>query len=494
MTLTTRLSVFFLTTLAIVLAGFSGALYFLAKDHLRRQVEDHLDAVLNTLAAAAEVSPEGVEWEPSERQLRVPPYSGEDILWLVSDPAGRAVDLAASADATEFLGEAAEHLRSMERTSKRLEWSGGRWLFRQQWVRADNRDAPPQPRPDDGGRRYPQLSFVVGASLEPMQATLRNLAWTLAALSLGIWSVALFAGRFVCRRALMPVSRMASSARGMDATDLGQRLPSANTGDELEDLGRAFNSLLDRLQESFERQRRFTGDASHQLRTPLTAMLGQVEVALRRQRPVEEYERVLTSVRQQADRLRQIVESLLFLARADADARLPERAPVDLREWLPGHLHAWAGHPRADDFLVEAYDVGPAWAEVQPILLGELLNILLDNACKYSEPATPITLKLCRAGDAVQMAVQDRGSGIADEDMPHVFRPFFRSATAHNRGVEGLGLGLAIARRLAAALGGSIAVTSQVGKGACFIVSLPVAEAHPTTSASAASSVGNRNV
>src|SRR5262249_51255839 len=144
-------------------------------------------------------------------------------------------------------------------------------------------------------------------------------------LSLTVWLVALFVGRALCRRALVPVRRMAASAADMDAADLGRRLPAAGTRDELDELSKAFNNLLDRLQESVERQQRFTGDASHQLRTPLTAILGQLEVALRRQRPVEEYEQVLTTVRQKAEHLRRIVESLLFLARADAEARLPDR-------------------------------------------------------------------------------------------------------------------------------------------------------------------------
>src|SRR5438067_10947151 len=110
---------------------------------------------------------------------------------------------------------------------------------------------------------------------------------------------------------------MAGAAREMAVDDLGRRLPMAATGDELGDLSRAFNNLLDRLQESFARQKRFTGDASHQLRTPLTAIRGHIEVALRRERSAGEYRAVLSTVEQKAGHLQRIVESLLFLARAD---------------------------------------------------------------------------------------------------------------------------------------------------------------------------------
>src|SRR5262249_7637251 len=153
---------------------------------------------------------------------------------------------------------------------------------------------------------------------------LRRLGWTLAGLSLAVWLVAAGLGRRLCRRALAPVAQMAGAARSIPATEPGQRLPVAATADELGDLGRAFNRLLDRLQEAFERQRRFTGEASHQLRTPLAVLLGQAEVALRRDRPPEEYRRVLTVIAEQAGRLHRLVEMLLFLARADAEAAVPE--------------------------------------------------------------------------------------------------------------------------------------------------------------------------
>src|SRR5260370_25756333 len=123
---------------------------------------------------------------------------------------------------------------------------------------------------------------------------------------------------------------MVADARSMNVDDLGNRLAIRSTGDELEDLSRSFNGLLERLQESFERQRQFTGAASHQLRTPLTAMLGQIEVALRHARPAEEYQRGLSTVHQKAGHLRRIAGALLFLAPTAGAARLPAlaRTPV----------------------------------------------------------------------------------------------------------------------------------------------------------------------
>src|SRR5262249_14448190 len=152
--------------------------------------------------------------------------------------------------------------------------------------------------------------------------------------------------------------------------------------DELHALADSFNGLLDRLQESHERQRRFAGDASHQLRTPLAAMLGQLEVALRRERSADEYRRALADVREQGERLRRIVEALLFRTRADAEALAPSLESVELSSWLAAHLKTWDAHPRAGDLRCEAA-AGPLWARAQPQLLAQAVDNLLDNAAKY---------------------------------------------------------------------------------------------------------------
>ena len=183
----------------------------------------------------------------------------------------------------------------------------------------------------------------------------------------------------------------------MTAADLG-RLPVPGTGDELDDLGRVFNDLLDRLQGAFdrlndvlERQRRFAGDASHQLRTPLAALLGQVQLARRRDRSPEEYRRVLDRVHDEGTRLRQIVESLLLLA--EPGGTRIELEIVDLRGWLPEHLARWSGHPRAGDLRVEVEDDRPLDVRVHSPLLAQLVDNLLDNALKYSPPGSPVVVR-----------------------------------------------------------------------------------------------------
>ena len=295
-------------------------------------------------------------------------------------------------------------------------------------------------------------------------------------LSLAVWSVATLVGRRLCRRTLAPVARMADSARAIPATNPSERLQVAVTGDELEELGRSFNGLLDRLQEAFERQRRFTGEASHQLRTPLAVLLGQVEVALRRDRPPEEYRRVLDIVAGQAGRLHRIIEMLLFLARADAEADLPGVSSLALRPWLAEYLETWATHARAADIRAEL-PAGDPHALAHAPLLGEVADILLDNAMKYSPPDSPVVVSLRVEGGRILLAVEDAGCGIDPEDLPHVFEPFFRSPRQRGTNTTGVGLGLAIARRIVRAMGGEITAGSTPGRGSRFVVSLACSRA-----------------
>jgi signal transduction histidine kinase len=469
MTLVTRLSLFFLAALAVVLAGFSGALYVLTWAHLHRQAAERAGSALDTLAAAVEHEPGGLEWEAHERRL---PFGaggpGEAVSWEVTDDGGRRVDGSPDGppDGQADGGSPSWHVA--RRPDGQADGGSPSWHVARRHLQAEppavGRDGPPS----GGPKRYRALTLTAAVPLGPVDATLRRLAVTLVVLSGGVWLSAAVAGRRLSRRGLRPLADMARAARTITAAD--ERLPSPGTGDELADLGGAFNDLLARLQESFERQRRFTGDASHQLRTPLAGLLGQVEVALRRDRDPEEYRRVLRAVQGQAGQLRAIVEALLFLARADAEARTPERERIDLGGWLDRHLESWSGHPRADDLRREPGPGGPLPVRAQPALLGQAVDNLLDNACKYSAPGSPITLRPARQGDWVSLAVADRGPGIAAGDLPRVFEPFYRSPRA---GPAGVGLGLAVAARVVAALGGRIEVQSEPGTGSTFTLLLP---------------------
>ncbi len=208
------------------------------------------------------------------------------------------------------------------------------------------------------------------------------------------------------------------------------------------------------------------------MRTPLTVLIGQIEVALRQERSGEEYRRVLGSALGRAVQLGQIVEALMFLGRAEADARLPECEPLELDRWVAGHL---AARPAAE-VVERALQADGAWVRAHPPLLGQLLDNLLDNARKHGRPGAPILVQTSREGGVVVLAVEDAGPGISPEDIPRVFEPFYRSAQARRRGIAGVGLGLAVVERIAVAFGGSVGVRSGPGGGCRFEVRLVVTE------------------
>jgi two-component system, OmpR family, sensor kinase len=467
MSLTTRVSAFFLAALALVLLGFSITLFLVAWYALHHQAEERRQAVLNTLVATAEIEPGGVDWEGQGRDLVISDPDGS-IRWVVHDDRGQMVD--------HWRGlPEGEPLRQLD--SRRVdgawtaEWGGQSWDCLQQTVVANG------PVGEDP-HLHAALVISVAMPRGPIRTTLQRLALTLAAVSVVSWLLAFAGGRYLCRRALHPLTTMAEAARIIRATDIEQRLPIPRSADELAALASAFNALLDRLHEAHERQRQFTGDASHQLRTPLTAMLGQVEVSLRQPRPAEEYRRVLERVHGQALHLQQLVEMLLYLARADAEAHLTDLEELHLPTWLTGHLANWSGHPRVADLHVEPSSEVSA-VRVQPPLLGQLLDNLLDNACKYSTPGSSIELNVRPVGTQVVLAVTDHGCGIAAEDLPHIFGPFYRTRDARRTGRPGYGLGLAVVRRIATLFGGQVRVESQVGRGSRFELVLPAAPTFP---------------
>jgi heavy metal sensor kinase len=473
MTLTNRLTLFFLSALAIVLIAFSVALYTLARNHLFHRLNERAISTVDTLFAIAEVEPDGLEWDLKKRKLILRGKHGNPPAWAVYDESGRWVD--GSSGAGDFLEEYASAGASMEQDRMRITLDGGEWELVRRSLHHPSPDLVAE-RVAGGEQRYRKLVFVTALPLAPVVEELRTLAWSLAGISAGVWTLAALAGRWMCRRALAPVRCMAHVVKQITPDDLAQRLPVPAPLDEIHDLAVAFNDLLTRVHDSFERQKRFTGEASHQMRTPLAAMLGQMEVALRRDRDPEEYRRVLTSSVNQAGRLRNIVEMLLFLARADAEARLPDLQAVDLRRWLPEHLgETWANHPRRADLRIELPDEA-LFARAQLPLLGQAVDNLVDNAFKYSEPGSVVHVRLLGAAERVVIEVEDRGPGIAAEDAERIFEPFFRSTHARRRGIGGVGLGLAVTARIAAAFGGRVELKNRPGEGCCFTIGLPRTE------------------
>ncbi len=483
MSLTRRFSALFLVALGLVLLGFSTALYVSARIYLDRQIRDRLAAALAVLAAAAEIHPEGVEWEPQERVLPLGQETGADRLrWLVFDGRGQRVDHSRNWADAELTALWAVHPEMPEITARFVDHHGTTWRVSQRRIQpggppasgsraAAQREAPTEPASSE--LIYPYLVLLVCAPLGPVESTLATLGGFLVVVSVGSWLLAALLCRRLSRRALTPLTRMVESARGLDVLDPGWCLEEPGTRDELDELGRAFNDLLARLQIAYHRQRRFSSDASHQLRTPLTVLIGQIEVALRQERSTEEYRRVLRAALGRAVQLGQIVDALLFLGRADADARLPDAEPLELNRWVAEHLAGQLATRRSVEIVHHAVESDPLWVKAHSSLLAQLIDNLLDNACKYSKPGSSVRVETRGERGIAMLIVEDTGPGIAAVDLPRVFEPFYRSDRARRQGISGVGLGLAVVERIAVAFGGTVIVRSEEGSGSRFEVRLP---------------------
>ena len=465
MTLTRRVSLFFLVTLGLALLGNACLLYGLAQFFLYQRFEQQLQAALRTMVAAVEVEDDDVKWEPSDHTIALGSDTEvDDVRWAVFDEAGRLIDSSRNLSPATTDSRLIEEIQKPElpEAAEIREW---------QVLHRVLSAAHPKPVEERTPMDFASLRVVVARSTAEIRWSLWRLLFLVAGVSLIVWLIAATLGTAYCQRALQPLRDMVIRANSVKNADFRLRLPIGRQRDELSDLSTAFNSLLDRLQYAFEQQQRFTGDAAHQLRTPLTVLLGHIDVALRRQRSVEDYEKTLCLLKGQSIELRQIVEALLFLARMEGHAQLPEVQHCYAQLFLADCAARWAGHERAADLRVET--APDTMFSTSVPLLNQLLDNLVSNAFKYSSAGSPVTIGAEQERDAIVFYVRDRGIGIAREDQQAIFEPFFRSERARQSTAPGTGLGLAIAARIARALGGNLTCDSSE-QGTVFRLAHPL--------------------
>ncbi|UCC54375.1 MAG: HAMP domain-containing protein [Anaerolineaceae bacterium] len=267
-----------------------------------------------------------------------------------------------------------------------------------------------------------------------------------------------------------PLEDMATAARQITrADDLSRRVPYANRPDEIGDLARAFNQTLERLERLFRTQQRLLADVSHELRTPLTTIRGNLDLM---RRMGETDPQSLAAVQVEIERMTRLVGDLLLLARADSGGLPLERKPVEL-DYILFDVYRQV-RILEPPVQIELTAVDQATVLGDADRLKQLLLNLVENAVKYTPPGGEVTLSLSKKEGWVYFEVSDTGIGIPPENLPHVFDRFYRVDKARTRAQGGSGLGLSIAKWVAQAHGGAIRVSSQVGEGTTFSVTLPL--------------------
>jgi two-component system OmpR family sensor kinase len=484
-TIRTRLTTWFASAVAVILAGFTVAVFLSRRSalygELDRRIESEAELTAGILAGVARAGGTVVR----------------------SDAAGRPVlaqELSATLEAVpDFL-----LITASEKDSFPLFMStdspGGLTYPKYEQLRnvivsAQGRRVEGTIRLDPDGQRLRYIvrplgsevatggAVLVGVRPETAELGLEQTFSTfLLILPFGVLA-AYAIGSLVARRALGPVAQITNEVREItDGTGLHRRLPTSMVKDELGRLADTLNQMISRLERSFTALRRFTADASHELKTPLTVLKAGVERALTTPKMPPESLAALEEAMDEINRMTELVDALLTLARADEGLVRLHQEPVDLRALIleteeTGELLA---EPAGIAVTADA-PVDPVIVPVDGSRIRQLVMNLLTNAVKYTPAGGRVRLWLERDDGRVRFGVSDTGIGIAPGDLPHIFDRFWRADSARTRTGErpGVGLGLAICKWIAEAHGGTIEVQSRPGRGTTFSVTLPATPGEP---------------
>ncbi|UCC60488.1 MAG: HAMP domain-containing protein [Dehalococcoidia bacterium] len=315
--------------------------------------------------------------------------------------------------------------------------------------------------------QHEPLILEVGQSLRHIDAAMNQVRWALIGSLLAALAFAIVSGGILVRRALAPVVDIARTAQNIEeSSDLSKRVGYDGPKDEIGQLATTFDHMIEHLEKAFESQRLFIADASHDLRSPLTVLQGNLDL-LKRDLGEEERRESLRAIEAETHRMSRIVDDLLLLAEVES-GQIEWRGRVSLREVLLES--AERGQQLAGDRKVVVGRQEDIFIRGDAHRLKRLLGNLVDNAIRYTPEGGTITLSLFRNEDWACINVVDEGMGIAPEHLPHVFERFYMVDRARSRSHGGSGLGLTIVKAIAEQHGGKVTVTSELGKGSTFTV------------------------
>ena len=324
--------------------------------------------------------------------------------------------------------------------------------------------------------RHAPYYVALGTSLAKNEVILRRYSFMLFVGVLpGATLLGWLVGWLVAGRALTPVRDVAQAAQRITGSNLGLRIPSRNAGDELDYLILTFNRMIDRLESSFQQMKQFSADVSHELRTPITAIRGQLEVALFTAQTTDQYREAMFNALQDTDRLSQIVRALLLLSQAESGQLVLQKSRLNLCDVASDLVDEFQIPAEAAGVRLSAQLPAECFVDADRVQIERMITNLLSNAMKFTPEGGEVRLRLSASPEFVEIAVEDTGRGIATEHLPHIFDRFYRvpgSGTAPGP-EQGLGLGLSFVAWIVKAHHGRIEVDSTPGKGTRFTIQLP---------------------
>jgi heavy metal sensor kinase len=321
----------------------------------------------------------------------------------------------------------------------------------------------------------PPFYVAIGVPLAQTTKVLREFTWVYVAIIPGALILGSLLGWVMAGSALAPVSQITRTAQRITGSNLSLRIPMRQAGDELDYLIVTFNRMIERLEASFQQMKQFSADVSHELRTPITAIRGQLEVALFTAETTDQYREAIFNALQDIDRLSQIVRALLLLSQAESGQLVLQKSRLDVCQLV---------HEQVDQFQIPAEEAGiqltadlagQCSALLDRVQIERMLTNLLANAIKFTPRGGEVRVAVRLGPNDVEIVVEDTGRGIPTESLPHIFDRFYRvPGTGSAAGPEqGLGLGLSFVAWIVKAHRGKIAVDSTPGQGTRFTIKLP---------------------
>lgn len=316
------------------------------------------------------------------------------------------------------------------------------------------------------------LRMVVGQDITQEISEMSRLTIQIALLGTGLWVLGLIGGWVIAGYSIRPIKTISEAAVRISEGNLKERIPLEASGNELHELASVLNRTFGRLNEAFERQRQFTADASHELRTPVTVILSETQRMRKKPRSVEEYQEALDACHAAGLIMKKLVEDLLLLAREDSEENTLQLEDGQLDELISKSVQS-LHVPARDKGIAVHVDMDPVriTTDFQKLLI--VLNNILGNAISHHQGPGNVWITCKADGSVARISVRDDGPGIPSGDLPHIFRRFYRVDKSRSATDRHSGLGLAVCKSIVDQLKGTLDVSSELGQGSEFTIELP---------------------
>ncbi len=448
-----RLAIYYMLATAIIIALVFSIIYLIVQNTVFKNLDtvlsfearkhtDEIDIKENTLYFTNKA-----EWEETEhREVHINP-----VFIQITDASGRLMD------------------KSPNLKDAALPFEGSKTLGENFNTKLNNRSIRQVQIPiehQDTIKGY----IIAAMSLEDTKMVLLKLRNTLLILFPIVLVGLFFVSRYLAGRSIIPIQNITNTTNRITRSTLNERVTLPPNKDELYQLSASINELLNRIENTLQREQQFTSDASHELRTPLATLRGTLEVLIRKPRTQQEYEDKVKISLTQVDKMTNTLEQLLLLARFDSQKPTLQNEKKSLSQIVSEII---ASHSKAISTKNLQVNVNTKGIknDLSPYYYSHLIldNILL-NAVKYSRDNSEITISLNRNARGLECVIKDEGIGIVKEDLEKLFIPFFRSDALNHKGIIGNGLGLSIAKKAALAINATIVVESELNKGTSFVI------------------------